>query len=154
MHSIARKIQFCYGHRVMNHESKCANLHGHNAIVWIHVIPRSGLDSLGRVIDFSVVKSAIGTWIDENWDHKMIICKEDDKTIDLLSQVPFAKPIFILDKNPTAENLAHYLLWSVCPKLLRGKGVIVHKIVFWETENCYAEETLDPTLREVEELYG
>ena len=120
----------------------------------IHVTPISELDSLGRVIDFSVVKSDIGTWIEENWDHKMIIYKEDKKTLDLLAQVPDARPVFILDKNPTAENLAHYLLWVICPKFLKGKGVIVHKIVFWETENCYAEETLNPTQPEVVELYG
>lgn len=46
------------------------------------------------------------------------------------------------------------LHWSVYPKLIKGKGVIVHKIVFWEAENCYAEETLDPTQPEVGERYG
>jgi 6-pyruvoyltetrahydropterin/6-carboxytetrahydropterin synthase len=153
MQSAARKIHFCYGHRVMNHESKCASLHGHNGVIWVHVTPIVDLDSIGRVIDFSVVKSVIGGWVDDNWDHTMIICKEDLKTIDLLAEAPSFKPIFILDKNPTAENLASYLLWSICPKLLKGKGVIVHKVVFWETENCYVEQTLDPTSSEVIGLY-
>lgn len=153
MQSAVRKIHFCYGHRVMNHESKCATLHGHNGVIWVHVTPIADLDSLGRVIDFSVVKTVIGDWVDENWDHTMIIFKEDLKTIDLLSQAPAYKALFILDKNPTAENLAHHLLWNVCPKLLKGKGIIAHKIVFWETENCYVEQTLDPTLKEVIELY-
>lgn len=153
MQSAARKIHFCYGHRVMGHESKCATLHGHNGVIWVHSSPIVELDSLGRVIDFSVIKSVIGNWVDENWDHTMIIFKDDLKTIDLLSQAPSHKALFILDKNPTAENLAHFLLWTICPKLLKGKGIIVHKIVFWETENCYVEEILDPTLNEVLELY-
>lgn len=153
MQSAVRKIHFCYGHRVMNHESKCATLHGHNGVIWVHVTPIADLDSLGRVIDFSVVKSEIGSWVDKNWDHTMIVFKDDLKTIELLSQAPSFKALYILDKNPTAENLAHYLLWEVCPKLLKGKGVIVHKIVFWETENCYVEQTLDPTLSAVVELY-
>ena len=82
MQSAVRKIHFCYGHRVMNHESKCGTLHGHNGILWIYVTPIDDLDSLGRVIDFSVVKSVIGDWILENWDHTMIIFKEDLKTIE------------------------------------------------------------------------
>jgi 6-pyruvoyltetrahydropterin/6-carboxytetrahydropterin synthase len=153
MQSAVRKIHFCYGHRVMNHESKCASLHGHNGVVWVHVLPVTDLDFLGRVIDFSVVKSLIGGWVEENWDHTMIIFKEDIKTLELLLQAPSRKAIFVLDKNPTAENLAHYLLWNVCPMLLKGRGVIVHKIVFWETENCYVEQTLDETSLEVIELY-
>lgn len=153
MQSAVRKIHFCYGHRVMNHESKCATLHGHNGVIWIHATPVNTLDALGRVIDFSVLKSVIGGWVEDNWDHTMIVFKEDTKTIQLLKEAPAAKPIFIMDRNPTAENLANYLLWSVCPKLLKGKGIIVHKIVFWETENCYVEQSLDPNTKEVFELY-
>ncbi|MDO9183644.1 MAG: 6-carboxytetrahydropterin synthase [Bacteriovorax sp.] len=154
MQSAIRKIHFCYGHRVMNHESKCSSLHGHNGVIWVHVTPIKELDSLGRVIDFSVVKSAIGGWVLDHWDHTMIIFKEDTKTIELLNLAPSYKTIFVLDKNPTAENMANFLLWEVCPKLLKGKGIVVHKIVFWETENCYVEESLDPTLIEVLELYA
>lgn len=138
----------------MNHESKCATLHGHNGVIWVHATPMDDLDSLGRVIDFSVLKSTIGTWVDENWDHTMIIFKDDLKTIELLKEAPSYKALFIFDKNPTAENLAHYLLWTVCPKLLKGKGIVVHKIVFWETENCYVEQTLDPNSGEVRILYS
>lgn len=153
MQSAVRKIHFCYGHRVMNHESKCATLHGHNGVIWVHVTPFSDLDSIGRVIDFSIVKSIIGDWVEQYWDHTMIIFKDDLKTIELLSDAPSYKALFILDKNPTAENMANFLLWEICPKLLKGKGVIVHKIVFYETENCYVEQTLDHTSNEIIELY-
>ena len=153
MQSASRKIHFCYGHRVMNHESKCATLHGHNGVVWIHVTPVADLDALGRVIDFSVIKTVIGDWIDKNWDHTMIVFKDDLKTIELLKEAPSYKEIFVLDKNPTAENLAHFLLWEVCPQLLKGRGIIAHKIVFWETENCCVEQTLDPNSDDAKKLY-
>ena len=153
MQTASRKIHFCYGHRVMNHESKCSTLHGHNGVIWIHATPINGLDSIGRVIDFSILKSIIGGWVDEHWDHTMIIFKDDLKTIDLLNQAPSYKSIFVLEKNPTAENLAEHLLWKVCPQLLKGKGIIVHKIVFWETENCFVEQVLDPTSEAVLNLY-
>lgn len=153
MQSAVRKIHFCYGHRVMNHENKCASLHGHNGVIWIHASPLNKLDSVGRVIDFSVIKSVVGNWVDENWDHTMILFKEDLKTIELVSKAPSQKSIFILDKNPTAENLASYLLWDICPKLLKGKGIIVHKVVFWETENCFVEQALDSSSESVIALY-
>ena len=153
METCVRKIHFCYGHRVMNHESKCATLHGHNGVIWVHATPVSGLDSLGRVVDFSVLKEKVGTWVDTYWDHTMILFKDDEKTIDLVKQAPSFKDIFILDKNPTAENLAHYLLWEICPKVLKNENIIVHKIVFWETENCYVEQSLDPNDPKVRELY-
>lgn len=153
MQTAVRKIHFCYGHRVMNHESKCATLHGHNGIVWVHSTPLKELDQLGRVIDFSVLKEKIGGWVDQNWDHTMILFKEDIKTLDLIKQAPSFKLPYIMDKNPTAENLAHHLLYDICPKILKGSGVIVHKITFWETENCYAEQDLNPNDLTVIEMY-
>ena len=137
----------------MNHESKCATLHGHNGVIWIHAVPTKGLDQLGRVVDFSVLKEKIGGWVEKNWDHTMILYKEDDKTINLVQQAPHFKDIFVLETNPTAENLAHHLLWKVCPELLQGYNIIVNKVVFWETENCTAEQTLDPENPLVKKLY-
>ena len=83
----------------------------------------------------------------------MILFKEDHKTIELVAQAPAYKKPFIFDTNPTAENLAKFLLWEVCPKLLKGHGVIVHKIIFYETENCLAEQSLIPNSPDVLKLY-
>ncbi len=137
----------------MNHESKCATLHGHNGVIWVYATPVEGLDNLGRVVDFSVLKEKIGGWVDEYWDHTTILFKEDEKTINLVNQAPQFKKTFVLDKNPTAENLAHYLLWNVSPELLKGHGVIVFKVEFWETENCVATQKLDPKDPQVLALY-
>lgn len=153
MKTACRKIEFCYGHKVTNHESKCLNLHGHNAVVLVYATPIKDLDSLGRVIDFSILKTKLGGWINENWDHTMILYHKDKKTINLLNKVEKNKDIFILNQNPTAENLAHFLLWDVCPKLFKGSGVIIYKIRFWETPNCFAEEMLDPKDKKVLKLY-
>ncbi len=70
-----RRIQFCCGHRVHRHEGKCANLHGHNYVLF--VTAQGSLDSVGRVIDFSVLKERIGGWIDQNWDHGFVLGVED-----------------------------------------------------------------------------
>lgn len=154
MQSCVRKLHFCYGHRVMNHESKCRNLHGHNGVLWIHATVVNNLDDLGRVIDFGVLKQKIGSWVDENWDHTMIINKDDLKTIDLLNEVDRNKEIFILPYNPTAENMANYLLHEVCPEQLFKMGVIVHQVDLHETENCVAKASLDPKDDKIRKLYG
>ena len=138
MISCVRKIYFCYGHRVKDHESKCANLHGHNAVVWVHATSDS-LDALGRVVDFSVLKEKVGGWIHDNWDHNTVVFEKDRDLLEALEKVDSPKKAFILDNNPTAENMAEYLLREVAPKVLEGTGVEVTKIVFWETENCFVE---------------
>lgn len=132
-----RRIQFCAGHRVHRHESKCRNLHGHNYQAFFHA-EADELDELGRVIDFSVLKERMGTWIDENWDHGFVVCKDDTEALAVLRQVTGQK-LFVLDVNPTAENMALELLNVVAPMVLAGTGVRMLKVVLWETENCFVE---------------
>ena len=139
--SAVRKIHFCYGHRVMLHESKCATLHGHNGVLWVYARPKKDLDTLGRVVDFSVLKEKIGGWIDKYWDHTMILHKDDLITRELVESAPRmdTKEIFIMSNNPTAENMAYYILHEIAPKLMTDYPIEIHKVVLYETENCYVE---------------
>lgn len=136
-----RRFQFCMGHRVYNHESKCRNLHGHNYVV---LITAEGIDSeldpLGRVIDFSEMKE-MAKWCEANWDHGFLLYKEDSEAIKAVSSMPSQKMAF-LDVNPTAENIASFLLKEVGPALFSKKGIRITKVVVWETENCFAEVAL------------
>lgn len=136
----SRKVHFCSGHRVLNHESKCANLHGHNYVAWIYA-QADKLDSLGRVIDFSVLKEKVGGWIDKHWDHTTLLFYKDPLT-EFNDKFGENKKVFVCNFNPTAENMAEYLLKVVCPNELKGTGVNVTKIVLYETENCFAEVEL------------
>ena len=45
--------------------------------------------------------------------------------------------------NPTAENMARYLLEEVCPTILEGTGGKAVRVRIWETEESYAEAGLD-----------
>ena len=134
-------MEFNAAHRVVNHESKCATLHGHRYKCEISATTDS-LDGIGRVIDFSVLKEKVGGWIDKHWDHTSIIFCDDETTIFHLRAIPFKKDIFVSSWNPTAENMAHFLLKEICPLVLEGTGVKVVKVVVWETPNCYAEASL------------
>ena len=55
MYRISKSVSFCYGHRLLNYNGKCAHLHGHNARAEITLESRA-LDASGMVEDFSVVK--------------------------------------------------------------------------------------------------
>ena len=140
MITCTRRIQFCSGHRVFGHEGKCRHLHGHNYVAFI-TAEAEELDSVGRVIDFSVLKELVGGWIDRNWDHGCVLWAGDTEALLAVKACQPSK-IFELPNNPTAENMADFLLLIVCPAVLKETGVVVTKIVLWETENCYAETTL------------
>ena len=139
--SAVRRIQFCAGHRVSGHESKCKHIHGHNYQVFFHARCASGLDTLGRVIDFGVLKEKLGGWIEDNWDHGVILWDKDHEALGALQKLPQQK-LYRLSENPTAENLAAILLTDIAPRLLTDTGVVVEKVVLWETENCFAEVEL------------
>ena len=66
------------GHRVVGHENKCKGLHGHNYRIIFECSGQSDqLDGIGRVIDFSIIKSLLCGWLEENWDHNTLIWNSD-----------------------------------------------------------------------------
>ena len=134
-----RRLQFCSGHRVMGHENKCRNMHGHNYVIYITAEAKD-LDSLGRVIDFSVLKDKFGTWIDTYFDHGFIVYEKDEEVLAALAEVPDTK-VYLMPTNPTAENMAKYLL-DKSEEILDSKDVKVTMIKLYETENCFAVATV------------
>ena len=137
MHSIERYHDICAGHRVHGHESKCAHLHGHNyRFTFTCVMVDGNLDHLGRVIDFSVVKSTLCQWLEDNWDHKFLVWKKDPLAAELQLLDPYG--VVLVPFNPTAENMAQAFLEDIAPHLLHGKGVRLVKVRIEETRKCSA----------------
>lgn len=140
MITCTRRLTFCAGHRVLGHESKCAHPHGHNYVVYV-TAEAEQLDDVGRVIDFSVLKEEVGGWVDTWWDHGFLLADADTALRAALAGAGNFKT-FVMRDNPTAENMARYLLHNVCPVVLAGKGVRVVQVRVEETENCYADAQL------------
>ncbi|MDA0902421.1 MAG: 6-carboxytetrahydropterin synthase [Proteobacteria bacterium] len=139
MISCTRKIEFDAGHRIMRHESKCKMLHGHRYVLEITFVSQ-GLDKLGRVIDFGIVKDVLGKWIDDNLDHNLILCIEDKKLGDQVAAIT-GQTIYYMKDNPTAENIAEHLRREICPRLFADYEVKCLEIKISETPNCYAKST-------------
>lgn len=129
-----REHEFCYGHRVAGHESKCANLHGHNGRV-IFYIEGPALDTVGRVLDFSVMKSTLVQWLEDNWDHKMLFWDKDVIGKNIHNFCVGMGGIILVPFNPTAENMAQYLVDVVGPKVL-PEHIRLVKVEFYETAKC------------------
>lgn len=129
-----RYHDFSAGHKVTNHESKCAHLHGHNYRV--HFTIEGDQDSIGRVLDFSVIKSLLAEWLEENWDHKFLIWNGDSMAAMLSGIDP--PGVVLVDFNPTAENMAKHLIQVVAPEQLRDTGCRLVKVKIEETRKCSA----------------
>lgn len=141
--SATRRLQYAIGHRVFRHESKCRHLHGHNYVFFLTAESiedgsPAGLDPLGRVIDFGVLKELFGSWLETNWDHGFLLWDADDEAIAAIRMLPGQK-YSLLPYNPTAENMARFLLDEIGPKLLVNRNIRLVKVVVYETENCIVE---------------
>ena len=140
------------GHRVVGSGSKCAFLHGHDYRV--HFFARAAdmdtVESLRRLLDFSVVDTRLCQWLKLNWDHKFLAWTEDpimravDRALYLSRNQDeeadrVCKSIVWVPFNPTAENMAEHLLNDIGPQQLQGTGVKIVRVIVEETRKCSVE---------------
>lgn len=133
-HQAERYHDISVGHRVHQHESKCAHLHGHNYRIHF-VCEADTLDGVGRVIDFTDIKTRLCMWVEDNWDHRFLVSELD----------PWAKALQAVDPtvvtvpfNPTAENLAEHLVKVIGPMQLAGTAIRLTRVRVEETRKCSA----------------
>jgi 6-pyruvoyltetrahydropterin/6-carboxytetrahydropterin synthase len=129
MYRVSKEIHFCYGHRLLDYNGKCAHPHGHNGKIVIELETPS-LDKRGMVVDFTDLKEIVQKWVDQELDHRMIL-RKDDALVAILRQLN--EPVFLMDQNPTAENLAKLIY-----DFAKSKKLPIHQVTFWETASSNA----------------
>lgn len=129
MYKVTKEIHFCYGHRLIDYEGKCAHPHGHNGKIEIE-LGADHLDKRGMVYDFGDIKEMIQKWVDRELDHKMIL-KKGDALVKILKELK--EPCFEMDENPTAESLAKLVF-----DYGKSKGMPILQVTFWETQSSSA----------------
>ena len=129
MYLVTKRIEFCYGHRLLDYDGVCKHPHGHNAVVEVDVSTDT-LDNRNMVADFSDIKRIVKGWIDRELDHKMIL-RHDDPLVEPLQKL--SEPIFIVDSNPTVERIARLIFDQA-----RDAGLPVVKVTVWETPTSFA----------------
>ena len=114
-----KQFNFCYGHRLPEHPGKCAQWHGHNAVLEITVERNGGRTSEGNrmVMDFGTIKEIVQPSIDK-FDHANL-----NDTFE----------------NPTCEELAAYLfsILNLRFKEQTGNQVRVIKLKITETPTSW-----------------
>ena len=95
MYEVKKSIEISAAHRlILDYESKCTNLHGHNWIIDVFLRSET-LNKNGMIMDFTEIKRKI----QDKFDHKVI----NDE----------------VDFNPTAENIAKYICDVLAPYCYR-----------------------------------
>jgi 6-pyruvoyltetrahydropterin/6-carboxytetrahydropterin synthase len=150
MQVISRHHDICAGHRVVGHGGKCKNIHGHQYRITF-VVTAEELDKLGMVIDFGEIKGRLCQWLEEEWDHRLLLWEKDPWLPQLRDIDP---SVVSLPVNPTAENLANLLLYTVGPHRLAGTGVRLISCRVQETEKCCALATLTGVSKEVDAAFA
>ncbi len=124
MFEITIQLEFCYGHRLCKHEGKCQWLHGHNGLLEVTVASPK-LDDNNMVMDFSDLKKELKDWVDENFDHAMVLSKHDPLLKPLQE---YNQRIYVMNDEPTAEFMAYEIYTA-----MRSKGMNIVEVKLWET---------------------
>jgi 6-pyruvoyltetrahydropterin/6-carboxytetrahydropterin synthase len=115
---------FSSAHQLRGYKGKCENLHGHNYKIEIYA-RGSELDNIGLLVDFGELKTAA----DE------VVQYLDHRNINELA--PFDEEL-----NPSAENLARYILERVASRVGDDR-VQVYKVRCFETPTSIATYQVD-----------
>ncbi len=139
MISCTKRIEFDAAHRIIGHNSGCQMVHGHRYAVEL-TFASSNLDAMGMVIDFKEIKSRFKTWIDINFDHNIILHR-NDKVLGSAIEEYTGQKVFYLDYNPTSENIAYYLFNGVLKEVFSDAPQYVElcrSIKVFETPTSYS----------------
>jgi 6-pyruvoyltetrahydropterin/6-carboxytetrahydropterin synthase len=124
MFEVMIERNFSSAHQLRGYKGKCENLHGHNYKIEIYARGRE-LDNIGLLVDFGELKTAA----DE------VVQYLDHHNINEL-------PPFDVELNPSAENLARYILERVASRV-GDERVQVYKVRCFETPTSIATYQVD-----------
>lgn len=89
MYYVSKRLEVAGAHRLeLDYESPCQRLHGHNWIITVHCKAKE-LNQNGMVVDFKHIKEIVHGKLDHRFLNEIL---------------PF---------NPTAENIARYIVESI-----------------------------------------
>jgi len=129
VHKIKKTFHLAYGHRLLDYNGKCENLHGHNGVVEV-TLKAAELNGERMVMDFTLLGKTIKTWLDDSLDHKVILSKADPLAAVLAKE---GQACYLTDENPTAEVLARLVFDQAA-----AMGLPVDEAAFWETPTSMA----------------
>ena len=110
---------FSSAHQLRGYKGKCENLHGHNYKIEIYARGRE-LNNIGLLVDFVELKEAADD----------LVTYLDHKNLNELEP-------FVEEQNPSAENLARFILERLAVRLDNDR-VKIYKVRCFETPTSVA----------------
>ena len=115
---------FSSAHQLRGYRGKCENLHGHNYKIEIYARGKE-LNNIGLLVDFVELKQAADD----------LVTYLDHKNLNELEP-------FIVEQNPSAENVARFVLEKLAAKI-NDERVQIYKVRCFETPTSVATYTVD-----------
>lgn len=137
MYEIQLEHTFDTGHRIVGHEGKCANLHGHTYRVELTAVSLQLVEP-GFVVDFGHLKKAI-----DGWDHKLLLWDKDPFFQEFRGIIPNVMEeygIVNVPFNPTAENMVK----GMAEALYKRFNLYSLQVSLWETPKANASWLILP----------
>jgi 6-pyruvoyltetrahydropterin/6-carboxytetrahydropterin synthase len=110
---------FSSAHQLRGYRGKCENLHGHNYKIEIYARGQE-LNHIGLLVDFVELKQAADD----------LVTYLDHKNLNELEP-------FVVEQNPSAENVARFVLEKLAAKINDGR-VQIYKVRCFETPTSVA----------------
>lgn len=141
MYRLSKEFSFAMGHRLSCHQGLCKNFHGHNYTVIVGV-KCEFLNANGMVIDFSDLKAAVMSYIDQ-MDHALMLNNTDEGFIKSVKKTFPDMKIIETPYDPTAENMARDIFLNISKVLNTDGGVEVDYVTVYETDTSQATYSKD-----------
>jgi 6-pyruvoyltetrahydropterin/6-carboxytetrahydropterin synthase len=142
MIQITKIFQFEMAHALNGYAGACRNIHGHSYELHVTVSGREThngyIPALGIIIDFKELKSWVKTRIVDTFDHKIVLSR------DYITQHPelrHLENLFIMEAEPSAENLLHYMQQKLLSEL--PINIKLCELKLYETRDSYAKWICD-----------
>ncbi|MFY9619646.1 MAG: 6-carboxytetrahydropterin synthase QueD [Pyrinomonadaceae bacterium] len=115
---------FSSAHQLRGYRGKCENLHGHNYKIEIYARGNE-LNNIGLLVDFVELKQAADD----------LVTYLDHKNLNELEP-------FVVEQNPSAENVARFVLEKLAAKI-NDERVQIYKVRCFETPTSVATYTVE-----------
>ena len=143
MQHITRKGNFDSGHRVMNEQYKCFNLHGHTYLYEL-TFTFDAMETIGYALDFKEIKRVGCQWIDDLMDHGMLLNPKDEQVIKTVEDLGTKLWLMSLNGegeycNPSVENIAREVILAESILFEDYPLLEPTMVKIFETPNCWTE---------------